>query len=280
MRRIPSRSRDVATYSLRPFTTHRSPSCRIHPVQWEPSIRPVRPQPEVPPISQILVVDSDPSAAEEVRRSMELVGHEVRVASSASEALARLQECVPDLVILELRLPDLSGLGLCKILREEVSLRDVPILMLSAAEEMDRLIAFELGVDDFVSKPFSARELAVRASAILRRTSRSAAREPEGNGALQYERLTLDLGQQCAYVDGERVELTEKEFDVLSLMARNAGRVLSRERILADVWGSTGARTPRVVDTQVKWIRRKLGKAGHYLETLRGVGYRLRDPAD
>lgn len=211
---------------------------------------------------------------------MELVGHEARVAASAREALAQIHEHAPDLVILELRLPDLSGLGLCRLVREEAGLRDMPMMMLSDAAEMDRLIAFELGVDDFVAKPFSSRELAVRASAILRRTSRSTPHEAAANAALEYERLTLDLGQQCVYVDGERVELTEKEFDVLALLARNAGRVLSRQRILADVWGSAETRTPRVVDTQVKWIRRKLGKAGHYLETLRGVGYRLRDPAE
>lgn len=211
---------------------------------------------------------------------MKLAGREARLATSAAEALEQVEACVPDLIILELRLPDLSGLGLCKILKEEMGLRGIPILMLSAAEEMDRVIAFELGVDDFVSKPFSSRELAVRVSAILRRTAWSGRRPPPGDAPLHYERLVVDLAQQRVTVDGECVELTGKEFEVLALLARHGGRVLSRERILTDVWGSSTARTPRVVDTQVKWIRRKLGDAGRYLETLRGVGYRFRDPSD
>ena len=147
--------------------------------------------------------------------------------------------------------------------------------MLSAsAAEMDRVVAFEIGVDDFVSKPFHPRELALRVSAILRRARRQNV-APSGE-SLRFERLTLDRGQHHVRVDEQPV-LTAREFDVLATLMQSAGRVLSRRQILEDVWGTRSGKTPRVVDTHVKWIRRKLGPAGDYIETLRGVGYRFSD---
>ncbi len=199
----------------------------------------------------------------------------MRTAAAGEEALKLARDEAPELVVTELALPDLSGLGLCRSLREDIALARTSILMLSAsAAEMDRVVAFELGVDDFVPKPFHPRELVLRVRAILRRTRK---RSDAPGDALRFQRLFLDLEQHHVRVDEQPVALTAREFDVLATMMRSAGRVLSRRQILEDVWGNQSGKTPRVVDTHVKWIRRKLGPAGNYIETLRGVGYRLSD---
>jgi DNA-binding response OmpR family regulator len=225
-------------------------------------------------ISYVLVVDPDETSRDAISGCLELAGHRVRVAAAGEEALKLAQDEAPELVVMELVLPDLSGLGLCRSLREDAALGRTPILMLSAsAAEMDRVVAFEMGVDDFVPKPFHPRELALRVKAILRRTRKLSGDVP--SDALRFQRLFLDLEQHDVRVDEQPVSLTAREFDVLATMMRSAGRVLSRRQILEDVWGTQSGKTPRVVDTHVKWIRRKLGPAGDYIETLRGVGYRL-----
>lgn len=179
-------------------------------------------------------------------------------------------------MVTELALPDVSGLGLCRSLREDPAFTRLPILMLSSsAAEMDRVVAFEVGVDDFVTKPFHPRELALRVAAILRRARRVGA--PPQTEVLRHRRLLLDLRQHQVRLDDQLIALTAREFGVLSRMMQSAGRVLSRRQLLAEVWGSRSGKTPRVVDTHVKCIRRKLGTAGDYIETLRGVGYRFTD---
>jgi two-component system phosphate regulon response regulator PhoB len=228
------------------------------------------------PISHVLVVDPDLTARDAIRSCLEAAGHRARFAGSGEEALKLARGEAPELVVTELALPDLSGLGLCRSLREDPALARMPIVMLSAsAAEMDRVVAFEIGVDDFVAKPFHPRELALRVGAILRRARKQGM--PARSEVLQFQRLSLDLGQHDVRVDDRSVPLTPREFDILSTLMHSAGRVLSRRQILEEVWGTGSGETPRVVDTHVKWIRRKLGPAGSYLETLRGVGYRFSD---
>ncbi len=200
--------------------------------------------------------------------------------ASGAEALDLLRRNLPDLLILEMTLPDLSGLGLCRSVREDGRLARLPLVMLSASNaEMDRVVAFEVGVDDFVSKPFNARELGLRIQAILRRTLRSSL-SGEPSVPLRYDKLSLDPQERSARVEDRPVALTAKEFDVLATLMRHPGRVLGRKQILDAVWGAQSRKTVRVVDTHVKWIRRKLGPARDYIETLRGVGYRFSDLSD
>jgi DNA-binding response OmpR family regulator len=223
-------------------------------------------------------VDPDASSLDVTRRDLEAGGLEVQTAGTSHEAFELLGRQLPHLIIVEMLLPDLSGLGLCRTIREEPRLSRLPIVMVTAANaEMDRVVAFEVGVDDFVVKPFHSRELALRVQAILRRTLRTAG-EGSAPSLLRFRGLSLDPQQRSAYVESKPVALTAREFDVLATLMRHAGRVLGRKQILEEVWGGQSGKTVRVVDTHVKWIRRKLGPSKEYIETLRGVGYRFADP--
>jgi two-component system phosphate regulon response regulator PhoB len=184
---------------------------------------------------------------------------------------------VPDLVVLDLMLPDLSGTEVCRHLRMSDRTRHVPVLMLTAkGEEIDRVVGFEVGADDYVTKPFSVRELMLRVRAIVRR-----AHAPEAEaGELVFGRLRLDGGGHRAWVDGQEVSLTALEFRLLTTLLSRRGRVQTRDTLLEDVWDMSGDVTTRTVDTHVKRLRQKLGLAGAYIETLRGVGYRFRAQVD
>lgn len=228
-------------------------------------------------IPGLLVVDPDPSSRDALRDCLAPGGHRVRAAASANEALRLARDEVPDFVITELLLPDVSGLGLFRSFREDPALARVPIMMVTAsAAEVDRVVAFEVGVDDFVAKPFHPRELLLRVTAILRRVGAPGG-GPSAGDRLHHQRLMLDFGQHQARVDGQPISLTAREFGVLARLMQSAGRPLSRRQLLEGVWGLRSGKTLRVVDTHVKWIRRKLGPVGHYIETLRGVGYRFTD---
>lgn len=184
----------------------------------------------------------------------------------------------PDLVVLDLMLPDISGRDVCRRLRANPRTRSVPILMLTArGEEADRLQGFEVGVDDYVTKPFSPRELLLRIRAILRRAGKAEVGEQLAHGA-----LVLDLGGHRAFVDGVELELTALEFKLLHHLMSRPGRVQTREQLLADVWGVSSPLETRTVDTHVMRLREKLGIARELIETVRGVGYRMAvrpDPA-
>jgi two-component system phosphate regulon response regulator PhoB len=180
---------------------------------------------------------------------------------------------VPDLVLLDLMLPDISGKKVCRRLRADPKTRDVPIVMLTArGEEADRVEGFEVGADDYVTKPFSPRELVLRLQARLRRAATGETSERLALGA-----LVIDLGAHRAYVAGQELELTALGFKLLHHMMSRAGRVQSREQLLADVWGVKSPLETRTVDTHVMRLREKLGEARSYLEPVRGVGYRMSD---
>jgi DNA-binding response OmpR family regulator len=223
-------------------------------------------------VKRVLAVCADERTLARVQSGLVQPGIELATAKSAAEALRVAEERVPDLVVIEALLPDVSGLGLCRTLREHPRLHAIPILMLSPYRaEIDRVLAFEAEVDDYLPSEFSPRELASRVHAILRRAHAEAPTLPagtSGNGTpdpVTLVDLVPDLGL-----------LTSREQEVLTTLVRSNGSVLSREKILSEVWGGDSL-SARVVDAHVKNIRRKLGRAAERLETVRGIGYRFRE---
>ena len=222
--------------------------------------------------ARVLVVDDEPDLLELVRVNLAQAGYMVETATSGSEALAALRRAPPDVMILDLMLPDLSGTELCARVRADQRLAALPIIMLTAkSEEIDRVVGLELGADDYVTKPFSPRELALRVRAVLRR------RAPSGEEArvLEHGALRVDPDSHRASVDGREITLTAKEFQLLVALMGRPGRVMTRERLLDEVWGSDITVTSRTIDTHLKRLREKLGRAGDLIETVRGVGYRF-----
>lgn len=223
---------------------------------------------------KILIVDDEPPIVDVLSYNLKQANYEVLVAWDGEQALDLARREQPDLVILDLMLPRLDGLEVCRILRRE---RDVPIIMLTARDaEVDRVVGLELGADDYVVKPFSVRELMVRVKNVLRRT----APRPEETApdAIQVGALMVDAARHEAYLGAVELELTTLEFELLHTLARHAGRVLSREQLLERVWGYEYHGDLRVVDAVVKRLRAKLRQAAPNTEmiiTVRGVGYKL-----
>ncbi|MFM7718296.1 MAG: response regulator transcription factor [Actinomycetota bacterium] len=221
---------------------------------------------------RVLVVDDEAAIAEAVRARLESEGYEVLVAADGPEALAVASRARPDLVVLDRMLPGMDGLAVCAELQRE---RWVPVLMLTAkAEEEDKAAGFAAGADDYLTKPFSLRELALRVGAILRRAERGS--EPEG--PLESDGLVLDPARRVATLEGEEVALTPLEFDILLTLARRPGVVFTREQLMDLVWGYRDYAGGRVVDSHVARIRRKLREEGEprFVRTVHGVGYAFR----
>ena len=220
----------------------------------------------------ILVVDDEPDLLELVRFNLDRAGFRVETAASGEEALDRLRRSTPDLMVLDLMLPDLSGEEICRRVRADPGQASLPVIMLTAkSEEVDRVVGFELGADDYVTKPFSPRELVLRVKALLRRSSEATAH----SAPLERGPLRLDPERHRCAVKGEEVELTAKEFQLLEVLMRRPGRVMTREKLLDEVWGSDIAVTSRTIDTHLKRLREKLGAAAELIETVRGLGYRF-----
>ena len=225
----------------------------------------------------ILIVDDERDLLSLLDFNLRQAGYETMLAASGAEALAQLRRRVPDLVLLDLMLPDVSGTEVCRSVKAEARTRHVPVMMLTAkGEEVDKVVGFELGADDYVTKPFSVRELVLRVKAVLRRAGAGAAdRPPESGGAIR-----VDVEAHRAYVGGAEGILTPLEFRLLVTLMSRVGRVQSREQLLTDVWEMSSEIETRTVDTHVKRLREKLGEARDLLETVRGVGYRLVEPAE
>jgi len=227
----------------------------------------------------VLVVDDDEPIAASVRRALEYEGYAVTVAHDGPAALAAAERDRPDLVVLDLMLPRLDGLEVCKRLRATST---VPIIMLTARDdELDKVIGLELGADDYITKPFSIREFRSRTRALLRR-ARAPRHEPadtEGQ-VISHEGLALDLSRRTVEVDGRAVQLTFVEFELLARLAGRPGRVFSRRMLLEALWGSAEFRDPRTIDVHVRHLREKLERDSRNPElilTVRSVGYRFRD---
>jgi two-component system phosphate regulon response regulator PhoB len=220
----------------------------------------------------VLAVDDEPDLLELVRMGLDAAGYQVETAATGAAALERLRSSPPDLVLLDLLLPDISGTELCKRIRADARLAELPVIMLTAkGEEVDRVVGFELGADDYVTKPFSPRELALRVRAVL---SRRRLERPAG-GLLRRDPLRVDPERHRCWVKEQEVVLTAKEFQLLVSLMRRPGRVYTRDQLLDDVWGSDITVTSRTIDTHLKRLREKLGEAGALIETVRGVGYRF-----
>jgi len=223
--------------------------------------------------SRILVVEDEADLADLVAFNLRGEGHEVTIAPDGNTALAEIQRGQPDLVVLDVMLPDISGIEVCRRLRRKRDTVRLPVIMLTAkTDEVDRVVGFEVGADDYVTKPFSPRELVLRVEAILRRTIPSA--EVDGPQVITLGSLLIDVPAHRVEVLGEEVLLTALEFRLLLDLASRAGRVQSRDALLERVWGYAPNVETRTVDTHVKRLREKLGAGAKQIETVRGVGYR------
>jgi two-component system phosphate regulon response regulator PhoB len=221
---------------------------------------------------RILVVEDEPDLLELVRMNLDAAGHRVETAATGQAALAAVRRSPPDLLVLDLMLPDLPGTEICRRLRRDPEFGELPIIMLTAkAEEVDRIVGLELGADDYVTKPFSPRELVLRVAAVLRRRGS----EVGEARSLEHGSLRLDPQRHRCFVEEREVELTAKEFDLLNCLMSQAGRAMTRDALIDQVWGPGVSVTTRTIDTHLKRLREKLGEAGDLIETVRGVGYRF-----
>ncbi len=224
----------------------------------------------------ILIVDDEKDLIITLEYNFRKEGFRVKSALTGQQALFLLNDnAFPDIIILDLMLPDISGTEVCRKIRSNQKTQNIPIIFLTAkGEELDRLVGFEIGADDYLVKPFSIRELILRVKAVLRRKS-----EPnmlQENKDVHFGILHIDKQGHQVYVENTAVTLTSLEFKLLCTFAERKGRVQTRDMLLNDVWGIHADVTTRTVDTHVKRLRKKIGKAGEYIETLRGTGYRFR----
>ena len=219
----------------------------------------------------ILVVDDEPDIVEIIQYNLEKSGFNVIIAEDGPIAVEKARDELPDLIILDLMLPGLEGTDVCRILKQDERTRSIPILMLTAkSEEIDRVIGLELGADDYVVKPFSPREIALRIRNILRRNTNS-----ENTGPVRVGSLVIDLEGHQVSLSGRTLPLTATEFKLLVLLFQRRGRVQTRDELLSVVWGYDYMGYGRTVDDHIKRLREKLGEASVMVETVRGVGYRF-----
>ena len=221
----------------------------------------------------ILVVDDEKDILDLVSYNLEQEGFKIVKATDGPSALKVAEKELPDLIVLDLMLPKLSGTEVCKLLKKEKETAGIPIIMLTAkTDEIDRVLGFELGADDYVTKPFSPRELVLRVKAILKRM-----KEKEVSELIKIDTLTIDIPKHQVLIDDEQITLTPTEFKLLLGLAERRGKVLTRDVLLDTVWGYDYSGFNRTVDTHVRRLRSKLGKMGHYIETVRGLGYRFKE---
>jgi len=221
---------------------------------------------------KILVVDDEPEAVELVEFNLKQAGYDVLTAADGAEALTKSRAKTPNLIVLDLMLPEMSGLEVCKTLRRDPATAAIPIIMLTAkAAEIDRVLGLELGADDYLTKPFSPRELVLRVKKILNRAPAA----PEARDTLRFGELLIDVPRHVVSYRGRAIDLTATEFKLLTVLAQRRGRVQSREQLLRDVWEYNNLVDTRTVDTHMRRLREKLGPAAKHLDTVRGVGYRF-----
>jgi two-component system phosphate regulon response regulator PhoB len=224
--------------------------------------------------NRITVVEDDSDIAEVLKIHLTRDGFAVDVFSRGDSALAAIRSKPPDVVLLDLMLPGLDGLELCRALKRDPSTASLPMIMLTAkGEETDRIVGLELGADDYIPKPFSPREVSLRIRSVLRRRPADSQGRAE---VLEAGTLSLDLAAHRLRVDGADIELTATEFRLLEFLMGRSGRVQSRDALLAEVWGYTKGVDSRTVDTHIRRLRRKLGAEADRIETLVGVGYRFK----
>lgn len=220
----------------------------------------------------ILIIEDEPDVSDLVVYHLQKAGYKTLTARDGLTALQKARDNLPALVVLDLMLPGIDGTEVCRQLKADPKTASIPIIMLTAkAEEVDRIVGLELGADDYVTKPFSPRELALRIKTILRR---GAGKSTPGE-VLKQGDLVVDLAKHAVSFKGKPIDLTATEFKLLAMLIERRGRVQTRDRLLVDVWGYEGDVDTRTVDTHVRRLREKLGKAADWIETIRGVGYRF-----
>ena len=221
---------------------------------------------------RILIIEDESDIRELLTYNLELEGFDVVGVANGEDAFKALQTGSIQLVVLDLMLPDISGLEICRYIRRDSALSRLPVIMLTAkGEEVDRIVGFELGADDYVTKPFNIREMILRVRAVLARSKMT----PVAGKALKRGALTIDPEQYEATVDGRQLSLTATEFRLLHHLAAHPGHARNRDELLDIIWGEDKFVTPRTVDTYIRRLREKLGPAGDMIQTLRGVGYRF-----
>jgi len=220
----------------------------------------------------ILIIEDENDLAELIAFNLEKEGFRPQIAPDGPAGLESVRNHIPDLILLDLMLPGMTGMEICKILKGKEKTARIPIIMLTAkGEEIDRVVGFEVGADDYVVKPFSPRELLLRIKAVLRR----AGTEETINKIIKVDSISIDSDRHIVTVDGNEVVLTTTEFKLLFNLAERLGRVQSRDRLLKDVWGFSHIGDTRTVDTHITRLRTKLGEAGEMIRTVRGFGYKM-----
>ncbi len=224
--------------------------------------------------SPILIVDDEPDTLELIEFNLKAAGFRCLTAGDGTEALRKAREFHPQLIILDLMIPEIDGLEVCKLLRRDVNTASIPIIMLTAkASEIDRVLGLELGANDYLTKPFSTRELVLRIKNLLKKDPT----ESEQGDTLRVGELIIDIPRHLVTVNRKAVELTATEFKLLTTLMKRRNRVQTREQLLQDVWDYDNIIDTRTVDTHMRRLREKLGRASKYLDTVRGVGYRFSD---
>jgi two-component system, OmpR family, response regulator RegX3 len=227
-------------------------------------------------MTRILLVEDERSISEPFAKLLRREGFDAIVADTAADAVARARDSAPDLVLLDLALPDGDGRDVFRTIRAE---SEVPVIMVTArGTETDRVVGLELGADDYVVKPFSGAEVIARVRAVLRRAGRQAGQPEQPVAPVQIGELEVDLGARRAVLAGEELELSRKEFDLLAELVRHAGRVVTREDLMSRVWDENWFGSTKTLDVHMGWLRRKLGDdpaAPRYVHTVRGVGFRF-----
>lgn len=244
-----------------PPQPHKKAAARVSPFRVKP---------------HILIVDDEPDALELIGFNLRNAGFDISTAEDGERALKMARDLQPDLIVLDVMLPEVDGLEVCKIIRRDPVTSGIPIIMLTAkAAEVDRVLGLELGADDYVTKPFSPRELVLRVKNMLRR----GLLPDEKVDQIKVGELLIDIPKHLVLVDNQPVDLTATEFKLLTVLAQRKGRVQSRDQLLQDVWEYDSVIDTRTVDTHMRRLREKLGDAARYLDTVRGVGYRFMETA-
>lgn len=226
----------------------------------------------------IFVVEDEAHIQQLIKYNLEANSYKVSTFDNGESFLIACKDSIPDLVLLDLMLPGIDGLQVCRNIRQDSRLRNIPVIMLTAkSEEFDKVLGLELGADDYITKPFSVRELVARVKAILRRVN---TKNDEESEVIKYGQITVDTSRREVYKNGKLIDLPLKEFELLKLLMLNKGRVMSRELLLEKIWGFDYFGETRTVDVHIRYLRQKIEDDDSnptYIETIRGIGYKFRD---
>lgn len=226
--------------------------------------------------AKVLIVEDERDIAELLRYNLQEAGFKTDYVRNGADALQQAVEKTPDLILLDLMLPEVDGIIVCRLLKNDPRTKDIPIVMVTAkTEEKDRVAGLELGADDYIIKPFSPREVVLRVSAVLRRIQ--IGKQTESTKRIETHGVTIDLDKHQVLTESGPIDLTATEFKLITLFARSPGRVFTRDILMDVIWGQEYYGIDRTVDTHVSRLRRKLGEFGKHIETVHGVGYRFKE---